>query len=143
MNRHHKKILQALFTQPIPGNIRWPEVLRKCRNKAMIEYKGYIGVFEFDPELDTFHGTVTNTNDVISFYGKSVAKLRKEMRASVDEYLAFCQEEGRQPEKPFSGKLLLRTSPELHRRISLASALHGVSMNVYIQEVLEKAMADI
>ena len=109
----------------------------------MIEYKGYIGIFEFDPELDTFHGTVTNSNAVITFYGKSVAELRKEMCASVDEYLAFCQEEGRQPEKPFSGKLLLRTSPELHRRISLASARHGISMNIYIQEVLEKAVADI
>ena len=108
----------------------------------MIEYKGYIGVFEFDPEIDAFHGTVTNTNDVITFYGKSVAQLRKEMRTSVDEYLAFCREEGRQPEKPFSGKLLLRTSPELHRRVALEAARHRVSMNAYIQELLEKAVAD-
>ena len=108
----------------------------------MIEYQGYIGVFEFDPEIDAFHGTVTNTNDVITFYGKSVAQLRKEMRTSVDEYLAFCREEGRQPEKPFSGKLLLRTSPELHRRVALEAARHRVSMNAYIQELLEKAVAD-
>ena len=26
MNRHHRKTLQAIFTQPVPGNIRWPEV---------------------------------------------------------------------------------------------------------------------
>lgn len=109
----------------------------------MMEYKGYIGVFEFDPEIDAFHGTVINTNDVITFYGKSVAELRKEMRVSIDEYLAFCREEGQQPEKPFSGKLLLRTSPELHRRVALEAARHRVSMNAYIQEILEKAMADI
>ena len=109
----------------------------------MMEYKGYIGVFEFDPEIDAFHGTVINTNDVITFYGKSVAELRKEMRLSIDEYLAFCREEGQQPEKPFSGKLLLRTSPELHRRVALEAARHRVSMNAYIQEILEKAMADI
>lgn len=109
----------------------------------MIEHKGYIGVFEFDPEIDTFHGTVVNTNDVITFYGKSVAELRKEMRASANEYLAFCQEEGREPEKPFSGKLLLRTSPELHRRVALEAARQKISMNAYIQETLEKAFAKI
>ena len=109
----------------------------------MMEYKGYIGVFEFNPEVDAFHGTVINTNDVITFYGKSVAELRKEMRVSIDEYLAFCREEGQQPEKPFSGKLLLRTSPELHRRVALEAARRGVSMNAYIQEILEKAVVDM
>jgi len=108
----------------------------------MIEYKGYIGVFEFDPGIDAFHGSVINTNDVITFYGKSVAELRKEMRTSVDEYLSFCREEGQQPEKPFSGKLLLRTSPELHRRVAMEAARHRLSMNAYIQEILEKAVVD-
>ncbi len=109
----------------------------------MMEYQGYIGVVEFDPEIDAFHGTVVNTNDVITFYGKSVAELRKEMCISIDEYLAFCQEEGRPPEKPFSGKLLLRTSPELHRRVALEAARHRISMNTYIQEILEKAVVDM
>ncbi|MEW6752892.1 MAG: type II toxin-antitoxin system HicB family antitoxin [Candidatus Latescibacterota bacterium] len=108
----------------------------------MIEYKGYVGVFDFDPESDAFHGTVINTNDVITFNGASVAELRKEMRRSVDEYLAFCGEQGRAPEKPFSGKLVVRTSPELHRRVALEAARHRVSMNAFVQEALEKAVAD-
>ena len=45
----------------------------------MIEYKGYLGVVSFDLEIDTFHGTVINTNDVIAFYGSSVTELKKEM----------------------------------------------------------------
>lgn len=108
----------------------------------MIEYKKYMGTFEFDPENDTFHGTVINTNDVITFYGSSVAELRKEMRRSVDEYLAFCREQGRPPEKPFSGKLILRTTPALHRRVASEAARRRLSMNAYVQEVLEKAVAD-
>lgn len=107
----------------------------------MIEYKEYTGVFDFDPERDIFHGTVINTNDVISFYGSSINELRKEMRKSIDEYLAFCREHGRSPEKPFSGKLILRTNPELHRRVALEAARHRLSMNAYLQEVLEKAVA--
>ena len=71
----------------------------------MIEYKGYIGVVEFDPEIDSFHGTVINTNDVITFYGWSVAELRQEMGKSVEAYLEFCREQSRAPEPPFSGKL--------------------------------------
>ena len=66
----------------------------------MIEYKGYIGAVNFDPEIDLFHGTVINTNDVITFYGASVAELRTEMRKSVEGYIEFCKEEGKRPEKP-------------------------------------------
>ncbi|MDI6791274.1 MAG: type II toxin-antitoxin system HicB family antitoxin [bacterium] len=106
----------------------------------MIEYKGYIGVVEFDPEIDLFHGTVINTNDVITFYGSSVVELREEMRKSVEDYLEFCREQGREPEKPFSGKLSIQTSPELHRRVALEAAHRHVNINAYIQEVLEKSM---
>ena len=48
----------------------------------MIEYKGYIGAIDFDPEIGLFHGTVININDAITFYGASVAELRKEMQSS-------------------------------------------------------------
>ena len=68
----------------------------------MIEYKGYLGVVAFDPEIDAFHGTVVNTQDVISFYGSSVTELREEMQKSVEEYLAFCREQGKKPEAPSS-----------------------------------------
>ncbi|MBM3237008.1 type II toxin-antitoxin system HicB family antitoxin [Candidatus Poribacteria bacterium] len=106
----------------------------------MIEYKGYIGVVEFDPEIDFFHGTVININDVITFYGSSVAELREEMHKSVEEYLEFCREQGREPEKPFSGKLVIQISPELHRRLALEAARRHVSMETYVQEVLEKVV---
>ncbi|MCG9132613.1 hypothetical protein J5I95_13120 [Candidatus Poribacteria bacterium] len=52
----------------------------------MIEYKGYIGVVDFDPEMDLFHGTVINTQDIITFYGASVVELREEMRKSLEVY---------------------------------------------------------
>ena len=108
----------------------------------MIEHKGYVGAFEFDPEIDAFHGTVINTNDVITFYGASVAELRKEMRKSIEEYLAFCREQGREPEKPFSGNILIHTSPKLHRKVALEAVRHRVSMNTYVQQVLKEAVSD-
>lgn len=70
----------------------------------MIEYKGYISVINFDPEIALFHGTVVNTNDVITFYGASVSELREEMRKSIEGYIEFCKEQGKTPEKPFSDR---------------------------------------
>lgn len=67
----------------------------------MIEYNGYIGVIDFDPEIDLFHGTVINTHDVITFYGSSVDELREEMQKSIEGYLGFCKELGITSEKPF------------------------------------------
>lgn len=106
----------------------------------MIEYKGYIGTFEFDSEIDSFYGTVINTNDVITFYGVSVKELREEMQKSVEEYLVFCREQGREPEPPYSGKLAFQTSPELHRRLALEAARRQVSIDTCIQEILEKVL---
>ncbi len=107
----------------------------------MIEYKGYLGVVSFDPDIDTFHGTVLNTNDVISFYGASVTELREEMQRSVEGYLAFCRERGKEPEEPFSGQIAIQATPELHRRMALNAARRQLSLNGYIREVLEKAAA--
>ena len=64
----------------------------------MIEYKGYIGVVDFDPEIDLFHGTVINTQDVITFYGASVIELREEMQKSLEVYLEVCEEQGKIPD---------------------------------------------
>ena len=64
----------------------------------MIEHKGYIGAVDFDPEIDLFHGTVINTNDVITFYGASVAELREEMQRSIEGYFEFCRTKEKIPE---------------------------------------------
>jgi len=108
----------------------------------MIEHKGYVGVFEFDEELGQFHGHVVNTQDVISFYGSSVEELKAEFRISIEEYLAFCAEKGRDPEKPFSGNLSIRTSPDIHRRIATLAARRRVSMNSFVESVLEQAVSE-
>ena len=107
----------------------------------MIAYKGYIGAGNFDPEIDLFHGTVINTNDVITFYGASVTELREEMQKSVEGYLEFCKEQGRAPEKPFSGEFTVQMSPEMHCKLALNAKRLNLDFNVYLQEVLEKAVS--
>jgi predicted HicB family RNase H-like nuclease len=106
----------------------------------MMEYKGYVGLVEFDDEASLFHGEVVNTRDVITFQGKSVAELRKAFRESVDDYLAFCAERGEEPDKPFSGQFVTRISPDLHRRASVAAGMAGKSLNAWVTEQLQSAV---
>ena len=78
----------------------------------MMNYKGYIGQAEFDDEQHIFTGAVVNTRDVITFQGESVRELEEAFRASVEDYLAWCREDGVSP--PCSGKFNVRFSPSPH-----------------------------
>lgn len=71
-------------------------------NYTTIGYKGYIGVVGFNAEIDLFHGTVINAQDVITFYGTSVTELREEMRKSLEIYFELCEEQGKVPDEPFA-----------------------------------------
>src|SRR5690349_14335790 len=95
-------------------------------------YKGYEAVVEFDEEAGVFSGEVINTRDVITFQGRSVEELKRALQDSVEDYLEFCRARNEEPEKPFSGKLLIRMSPEQHRNIALEARRSGKSVNAYV-----------
>ena len=102
-----------------------------------MEYKGYAARIEFDAEAAAFHGRVLNLRDVITFEGTSVAQLQREFHASVDDYLDFCAARNEPPEKPLSGRVLVRMSPDLHRSAALAAEAARVSLNAWIVRSLE------
>lgn len=106
----------------------------------MIEYRGYTGVFEFDPTVDAFHGRVIGIRDVVTFEGRSLDDLRREMAESLDDYLAACAESGKEPERPYRGEFLVRTTPELHRAISIAAESAGMSLNAWVEGMLAESV---
>ncbi len=106
----------------------------------MLNYKGYTGRVEYDGDAKIFHGEVLDLNDVITFQGKSVDEIERAFRESIDDYLDFCKSRGESPEKPFSGKFVLRVSPRLHRRLHLKAAEEGKSLNAWLVEQLEKSV---
>jgi predicted HicB family RNase H-like nuclease len=108
----------------------------------MMEYKGYLGTVEYDAEADTFHGEVVGTRDVITFEGHSVEELHQALKDSVDVYLEVCKEAGKSPERPFSGKFVVRISPELHRAIATRAALAGLSLNAWAAAVFREAVGE-
>ena len=109
----------------------------------MKEYKGYVANIEFDPDANLFHGQVVNTRDVITFQGTSVDQLQTEFVNSVEDYLAFCASRGEEPERPFSGKLMLRMSPQLHRSITIRAAEQKISVNKWMVRQLQDAVSQV
>jgi predicted HicB family RNase H-like nuclease len=104
----------------------------------MLEYKGYTGHVEFDAEAELFHGEVLDTRDVITFQGTSVEDLQQAFRDSVDDYLDFCRQRNEAPDKPFSGRLMVRLSTDLHRKLYIEAKRGGKSLNQLISERLTR-----
>jgi predicted HicB family RNase H-like nuclease len=107
----------------------------------MMAYKNYIAHVEYDDEAEIFHGEVINTRDVITFQGKSVNELKKALADSIEDYLAFCDERGETPDKPFSGKFNLRLDPEIHREAAIAAREGGLSLNQWVAEAITQHLA--
>ena len=108
----------------------------------MIEYKGYTGVFEFDPSIDAFHGRIVGLQDVVTFQGRSLDELRREMAESVDDYLEFCGEVGKKPERPYRGEFLVRTTPELHRAATIEAEASGMSLNAWVEATITSVVRE-
>lgn len=108
------------------------------RREMLMEYKGYTAAVSFDHDLEVFTGHVVDLHDELYFEGRSVAELLSSFHASVDDYLAFCAEQGRPPAKPYSGRILVRTTPDIHRAVAVAAAREGTSMNEWAERTLAK-----
>ena len=103
-------------------------------------YKDYYGSVEYSPADDCLHGRLLNINDIITYEGSSLAEIKTAFRESVDDYLAFCVETGKSPDKPFSGKVMFRIDPAIHAKAALAAQLKGISLNQWAEEVLQNAV---
>ena len=76
-----------------------------------MQHRGYTARIEFDERDCIFVGRVLGLRSIIRFHGDTVAQLRSEFEAAVDDFLQDCKAQGIKPEKPASGKLMLR-APE-------------------------------
>jgi predicted HicB family RNase H-like nuclease len=106
-----------------------------------MNYNGYSATIAYEPDDRVFHGRVNDISDVVSFEGTSVDELEAAFRNAVDEYVAFCEERGRVPQRPYSGRFLVRVPPAVHRRVSEAATRAGESMNAWVQKAIEAQLA--
>jgi predicted HicB family RNase H-like nuclease len=106
---------------------------------STMTYKGYAARIEYSDEDGCFIGHIAGIKDVIGFHADSVNGLRTAFEEAVDDYLATCEKVGRAPQKPYSGKLMLRVPPEVHARAAMMAEAHGMSINQWAADVLSKA----
>ena len=104
-----------------------------------MSYKGYSTSMVFDVEDKIIVGRVLDIDDIISFHGESVAEFEASFHAAIEDYLAASKELGSAPEKPASGKVMLRIAPEIHAAALKAAARSGTSLNKWAESALGKA----
>jgi len=108
---------------------------------GQLHYKGYTGSVEYDEEANSFYGMVLGLHrDGIIYEGDSAEELKKDFEESIEDYLAHCNEIGKEPEKPFSGKTILRMSSELHQQAAAKARSIGISLNEFINRAVAAAI---
>jgi predicted HicB family RNase H-like nuclease len=101
-----------------------------------LEYKGYIGSVQYSAADEVFYGKIEAINDLITFEADNAKQLKHEFEASVEDYLEFCQEEGKTPEKTFKGVFNVRVGEALHRRAALAAVSKGMKLNELVTKAI-------
>lgn len=105
----------------------------------VMTYKGYQARVEFDAEDEIFVGHLAGINDVVGFHADTVEELKAAFQEAVNDYIETCQKAGKNPQKPYSGKVMFRISPEVHARAAMAAELSGKSLNEWAEAALAEA----
>ena len=101
-------------------------------------YKGYMGSVGFSEKDNVFFGKIEGINGLVNFEGESVKELTDAFHEAVDDYLAYCEDEGIEPDKSYSGVLNVRLTPAIHRQIAILARQAGLTLNAFIKEAVEE-----
>lgn len=107
----------------------------------LMTYKDYSARIEYSDEDACFIGHIAGIRDVIGFHGESVTELRAAFEEAVDDYLATCEKLKRSPQRPYSGKVMLRIDPQIHAKVAMLAEAQGKSINAWAQEALQRAVS--
>ncbi len=103
-------------------------------------YKTYTARIEFDDRDNIFVGRILGVRSIISFHGTTVTALRSAFKRAMDDYLSECKAQDIKPERPASGKLLLRVTSDVHGKAMVAAQIAGKSLNQWAAELLKDAV---
>lgn len=102
-------------------------------------YNGYQARVEYDDDDEIFFGRLAGIADVIGFHADNVIDLKSAFKEAVDDYIETCAKVGKEPQKPYSGKVMFRINPETHRKVAIAAELAGISLNQWAEDVLNRS----
>ena len=102
-------------------------------------YKNYSARIEYDDEDKILTGQIAGIRDGVGFHADNVEALEQAFHDAVDDYIETCAKIGKVPQKAFSGQVMFRVNPELHRKAALAAELSGKSLNQWAEGALSRA----
>lgn len=108
----------------------------------ILEYKGYHTKIEFDTETYTLRGKIEGINDLVNFQSEDVSKIEQEFHDAVDDYLEFCEEVGKSPDKEYKGTFNVRVSPELHKKLAWKAYENGESLNAAVEKAIKEYLSE-
>lgn len=106
--------------------------------------KGYTGSLEYDDRSETLWGKLLFIRDLITYESLdgSVQSLKEQFNLAIDEYLADCQEEGVDPDRPAKGSFNVRITPKLHLDVLLYTKRNDTSLNSFVAAAIEEKLND-
>lgn len=103
-----------------------------------LKYKEFIGSVHFSAADEVFFGKIEGINDLVTFEGETVSKLKRAFKEAVVDYTELCKESGKQIFKSFKGSFNVRVHPELHSKAFEFATLEGKTLNQFIKEAIEE-----
>ena len=100
------------------------------KSNDILEYKGYHSRVEFDSVNKLLHGKIEGINDLVTFESCDLSEIENEFHKAVDDYLAFCEKNGLDPDKEYKGTFNIELS--FFRNESLNSTVEK-AIDFYIQ----------
>lgn len=105
----------------------------------VLEYNGYYGGTDISVEDGVIFGKILYINDLVTFEADNLQDLYTAFKEAVDDYLEFCESNGKAPDKSFKGSFNVRISPENHKRAAIESAKLNITLNQYVEQaIIEK-----
>ena len=108
---------------------------------STMTYKNYSARVEYDDDDAIFFGKIAGIRDGVGFHGDTVENLRAAFHEAVDDYIETCKKIDKEPQKSYSGQMMLRISSDVHQQAVQAAELAGLSLNQWAEQALKDAAA--
>lgn len=108
----------------------------------ILTYKGYHTKIEFDSEQFVLRGKIEGINDLVNFECTDIQSIEKEFHDAVNDYLEFCKEVGKEPDKEYKGTFNVRISPELHKKLAVKAMKNGDTLNASVEKAIHKYVSE-
>lgn len=104
----------------------------------VLSYKGYHTRVEYDAKDHLLYGKIEGIRDLVNFQSENAKDVEKEFHSAVDDYLAFCKEVGKEPDREYSGTFNVRISKDLHRELAMYASRNGSTLNAVVEKAIDQ-----